>query len=210
MKQMKSQNKLVNSFLIGLLVLVSGFAIYYAIEENGRSSVVVETFDGCVEEGGTIKDTDPRTCKYEDRKYTEIKKTQTAETSQPDDSEQKSSSEDNNTNDEKETDTPEVTTGIYADYDPNYLERAKDGNVLLFFKADWCSSCNAMDKNIQENADDIPSNVTILKVDYSDRKDLVKKYSINRQHSFIEVDENGDPVKNLPAFVSLDHLIANY
>ncbi len=85
----------------------------------------------------------------------------------------------------------------YVDYSEANLAKAteNDGKAVLFFAAlAWCPSCQAADKDIQANFDKVPSDVTILKVDYDTAKDLKQKYAITMQDTFVQVDGQGEEV----------------
>ncbi len=85
--------------------------------------------------------------------------------------------------------------GIYVDYDASYLSRAAEGDVVLFFHAPWCPHCKETNTDILNNKDNIPGNVTILKVDYDSSKDLRNKYGVTYQHTFVQVDSTGNKLK---------------
>tara|TARA_B100000508_G_scaffold37782_2_gene29594 strand:- start:3030 stop:3644 length:615 start_codon:yes stop_codon:yes gene_type:complete len=87
--------------------------------------------------------------------------------------------------------------GTYTDYDPKLLANAADGDVVLLFSADWCPSCRTLDKDIKANLSEIPSNITLLVVDYDTEHELRKKYGVTRQHTLVQVDANGDKIKTL-------------
>ena len=85
----------------------------------------------------------------------------------------------------------------YVDYSEANLAKAteNDGKAVLFFAAlAWCPSCQAADKDIQANFSKVPSDVTILRVDYDTAKDLKQKYAITMQDTFVQVDGNGEEV----------------
>jgi thioredoxin 1 len=56
----------------------------------------------------------------------------------------------------------------------------------LFFHADWCPTCVAAEKDILSK--DIPSDLTILKVNFDSEIELKKKYEIIAQTTFIQID----------------------
>jgi thiol-disulfide isomerase/thioredoxin len=74
--------------------------------------------------------------------------------------------------------------GKYLPYTEAAFEEARDTDRLLFFYANWCPTCRPVDKAIQAQAADIPSGVTILRVNYNDtetdqmEKDLAKRYAV--------------------------------
>lgn len=92
--------------------------------------------------------------------------------------------------------TPETTKpGIYTDYSSNLLANAEKGSVVLFFNASWCPTCRVAVRNINNSLDSIPSDLTILSVDYDDSTDLKRKYGVTYQHTFVKVDKDGDQLK---------------
>jgi thiol-disulfide isomerase/thioredoxin len=84
--------------------------------------------------------------------------------------------------------------GHYEAYTPDKLSRAETGKVVLFFKADWCPVCKALDTNIRANLSNIPKGVSVLIVNYDNSTDLKKKYGVTYQHTFVQVDKNGNQI----------------
>jgi thioredoxin 1 len=80
------------------------------------------------------------------------------------------------------------------------LDEAYDTRRVLYFYASWCPTCIPADRDFKENADKIPEDVTLIRVNYSDpdtdqnEKDLAKKYGVTYQHTFVQIDENGEEV----------------
>lgn len=85
--------------------------------------------------------------------------------------------------------------GGYTTYDSGKLSFAKNGKVVLFFHAPWCPSCVAYDKKITQNTIMVPENVLLMKTDYDTNMELRKKYGVTSQHTFVQVDENGNLIK---------------
>lgn len=84
-----------------------------------------------------------------------------------------------------------VKGGQYVAYDASKLSFAREGKVVLFFRASWCPSCRALDADIKANLSQIPADVLILDVDYDKYTDLKKQYGVTYQHTLVRVDENG-------------------
>ena len=84
----------------------------------------------------------------------------------------------------------EINAGYY-DYSSDKLLFAEKGNVVLFFSATWCPSCLELEADIQNNMASIGDNLLILRVDYDNSEELKSKYSIDFQHSFVQVDASG-------------------
>jgi thiol-disulfide isomerase/thioredoxin len=87
------------------------------------------------------------------------------------------------------------------------LQNAHDGDVVLFFKADWCPTCIALDKSIIDQSNDIPEHVTILEIDYDNATELRKKYGVTTQHTLVQVDENGEMIAKWTGGADLDALV---
>lgn len=100
---------------------------------------------------------------------------------------------------EKEEDVMEKAETGYAEYDPALLWSNDD--VVLFFHAPWCPSCKAADKSIMETGVD---DFLLLKTDYDSNTDLRKKYGVTYQHTFVQVDANGDLIKKWSGSNSVD------
>jgi len=93
--------------------------------------------------------------------------------------------------------------GSYTNYSADLLKKAEDGNVVIFFKASWCTTCQALDKDIKANSDQIPSNLTILDADYDKETSLKKKYGVTTQHTLVKVDKDGNQIKKVTGLSSL-------
>lgn len=64
--------------------------------------------------------------------------------------------------------------------------------VLLLFKANWCSSCKVLEDEIQEQW--IPRWILIMYVDFDKEFELRKKYKVNNQHTVVYVDQQWNEV----------------
>jgi thiol-disulfide isomerase/thioredoxin len=100
------------------------------------------------------------------------------------------------------------TPGTYGAYDPAKLVKAAEGQVVLFFHANWCPECVRLNKDITENLAGIPSLLTILKVDYDNSSELKKKYGVTHQHTMVQVDANGNLLKKWSGSPTLSALVS--
>jgi len=98
------------------------------------------------------------------------------------------------TDESNESDQLNKTSGLYAKYS-NDLKQYENKDIILFFKADWCPSCRVIDADIKASLSDIPENVVILELNYDKETDLKKKYGVTTQHTFVQIDTNGDMIK---------------
>jgi thiol-disulfide isomerase/thioredoxin len=101
-----------------------------------------------------------------------------------------------------------LASGVYENYSPEKLAYAETGDVVLFFHASWCPSCRAVNKDIENNTDAIPSGVSILKLDYDKETELKQKYGVTTQHTFVQVDSQGTMIKKWSGGSTLDSIIA--
>jgi thiol-disulfide isomerase/thioredoxin len=66
------------------------------------------------------------------------------------------------------------------------------GDVVLFFNASWCPTCKATVQSL--DADGVPPGLTVVSVDYDAATDLKQQYGVTVQHTFVQVDEQGNPL----------------
>lgn len=87
-----------------------------------------------------------------------------------------------------------MAKGSYETYAPEKLANAKNGSVVLFFRATWCPTCKALDADIRAHLNAIPDGVTILDVDYDKSTVLKQKYGVTYQHTLVQVDTEGNMI----------------
>lgn len=104
--------------------------------------------------------------------------------------------------------TPSATNttgaGSYSDYDQAKLANALTGKVVLNFSAPWCPICREADKNFK--ASKTPDGLTLLKVDYDSSTALKRKYGVTYQHTFVQVDKDGNLLKKWSGSTTYDDL----
>lgn len=101
-------------------------------------------------------------------------------------------------------------SGVYTEYDEAKLASSK-GRDYLFFHAPWCPQCRAIESSINAGGN-IPSGVTIFKVDYDTSQDLRKKYGVTQQTTFVSVDNQGNFIDKYVAYdnPSIDSVVENF
>lgn len=88
----------------------------------------------------------------------------------------------------------EVATN-YVKYSEDNLAKAKiNGRPVLYFWASWCPTCKMLDEELRGRGSELPSNVTILQVNYDTEKELKQKYQIVQQHTLVQIDNEGKEV----------------
>jgi thiol-disulfide isomerase/thioredoxin len=101
----------------------------------------------------------------------------------------------------------EINPGFYGKYGD--VEIGEYNNTILFFTAQWCPSCIALEEHIEKYKNSIPSEVAILKVDFDTNTDLRDKYNVEIQHSFVLIDSDGTQIKKWRNSKTLNEVIDN-
>lgn len=102
-----------------------------------------------------------------------------------------------------------MKAGSYEAYAPEkVMLSSPTHDVVLFFRASWCPTCRALDSDIKANLSKIPSSLTILDVNYDNSTALKQKYGVTYQHTFVQVDKDGNLVKKWSGSQTLSALIA--
>jgi len=112
---------------------------------------------------------------------------------------------------EEEVEVEEVIEyGEYKTYSEAELAEAyeKGKRVVLFFHATWCPLCKQADTEFLRDVTKLPDDVVLLKTDYDSETALKQKYSVTYQHTFVQIDEDGEQVTK---WISggMDKLLAN-
>jgi len=82
----------------------------------------------------------------------------------------------------------------YSTYTQETLREAQasEKKIVLYFWAPWCTSCTSLDIELKENEAKIPDEVMVLRVDYDSESVLKQKYQVVTQHTFVQIDQNGE------------------
>lgn len=116
---------------------------------------------------------------------------------QPTTSEDTKTSQQTNNEETPEAPESESQPGKYEEYNETAFAQT-EGRRILFFYAPWCPQCRALDASIQEGT--VPSGVAIFKTDYDSHQELRQKYDVTIQTTLVEVDENGNEVREYVAY----------
>ena len=90
---------------------------------------------------------------------------------------------------------PRTVSAKYQSYLPDSYIQAEGKKRILFFHATWCPTCKQANQDIETNLSQIPEDVVIFKTDYDTETQLKSKYGITYQHTFVLVDDQGNPLK---------------
>lgn len=95
---------------------------------------------------------------------------------------------------------------MYESYEAAASQYA-ESNVVLFFNAAWCSTCKIARDNFEASLDEIPSDLTVVVVDFDDSSELRKKYGVTLQHTFVQIDSMGEMVKKWSGSTSIEQIV---
>ena len=98
--------------------------------------------------------------------------------------------------------------GTYEAYVPEKVALADEGSVLLFFHADWCPTCRALEAEIEKDISVLPEGLHILKVDYDTATALKQQYKVTTQHTFVQVNAAGELIQRFNDEQNLADVIA--
>lgn len=102
----------------------------------------------------------------------------------------------------------------YIEYSTSNLNSTKNTRRVLFFYASWCPTCRPTDANFKANLEKIPEDTTLIRVNYNDsdtdemEKLLAEKYGVTYQHTFVQIDRDGNEVVKWNGG-DIDELLAN-
>ena len=66
---------------------------------------------------------------------------------------------------------------------------------MLFFNAKWCPACRAINEALTSDPGKIPAKTTVVSVDYDQHTDLRQRYGVTTQHTFVQIDTNGEKTR---------------
>lgn len=107
-----------------------------------------------------------------------------------------------------EEDVTETVPGSYIDYADyvNDAESYQGSDVVLFFHASWCSTCHAAEQSIVSTG--VSDGLTIVKVDYDSSQDLKQQHGVTLQHTFVQVDSDGQQKAKFVGQTTVDDIVA--
>lgn len=88
----------------------------------------------------------------------------------------------------------------YFPYSEQVFNNHSGKKRVLFFYANWCPTCRPADANFKDLEKKIPDDTVVIRVNYKDsdtddmEKELANKYKITYQHSFIQIDSQGNEI----------------
>ena len=87
----------------------------------------------------------------------------------------------------------------YVEFTDGILD-STSGRRVLYFYANWCPTCRPADADFKANADKLPEDVTVIRVNYNDtatdasEEALADEYGVTYQHTFVQIDEEGNKI----------------
>ncbi len=103
----------------------------------------------------------------------------------------------------------ENTLHGYMDFTPDILASAlvAGKKVILYFHADWCPTCVALEKDIAANPNGIPVDTLLLKIDYDTESELKRKYKVVTQHTNIYLNWDGTEESRLLGWIRIKDIL---
>ena len=91
----------------------------------------------------------------------------------------------------------EAASQSYITYDQYqaFKDTYADSKVVLFFNATWCPDCRAINEALTSDPGKIPAKTTVVSVDYDQHTDLRQRYGVTTQHTFVQIDTNGEKTR---------------
>ncbi len=86
-----------------------------------------------------------------------------------------------------------MAQGPFIPYrDPAQTMMLAEGKpTVLFFNASWCPDCRAAREDFTARADEL-TGVNLILVDYDNSDELQARYGVTYQHTFVQIDSNGN------------------
>lgn len=106
--------------------------------------------------------------------------------------------------------TTSVASGGWITWDQYQKDPQKYANsdVVLFFNASWCPTCQNTVKSLDAAKAEFPAGLTVVSIDYDTATDLKKKYGVTTQHTFVHVDSSGAELKKWTGTETVDDIQA--
>lgn len=88
----------------------------------------------------------------------------------------------------------------YVPFTPTVLADSASSRRVLYFYASWCPTCIPANADFEKNVSMLPEDLTVIRVNYNDpdtdkdEKALATKYGITYQHTFVQIDSDGNEV----------------
>lgn len=86
-------------------------------------------------------------------------------------------------------------------------DKYDDFDVVLFFNASWCSTCKVIRDDLEASRGDIPADLVIVIVDFDKSVELKKKHRVTIQHTFVQVDADGNELARWAGSASLEKIL---
>lgn len=89
---------------------------------------------------------------------------------------------------------PDAYKERYLDYTEEAFNSLMSNRRVIFFAASWCPTCQAANQAYLSKLSEIPEDVSVFIANYDEEIELKAKYNITYQHTFVQVDRNGNEI----------------
>ena len=101
---------------------------------------------------------------------------------------------------EEEATETEVSEAVFVELaNSNYDQLLGSEPFALFFHAEWCPTCKALEADIDELISTFPKGSTVIMANFDTETELRKEFGVNVQSTVVIIDEQGEKVEVLAA-----------
>ncbi|MDF2379694.1 MAG: thioredoxin family protein [Candidatus Gracilibacteria bacterium] len=106
--------------------------------------------------------------------------------------------------------TEEVSTKIQPFTTAAFTAAKGNQPVAIHFTAEWCPTCKALDKTINERAAELPEDAIVFLADYDNETALKAEHGITVQTTVVFFDKEGNKTEtiNNPKFEKINELLS--
>lgn len=97
--------------------------------------------------------------------------------------------------------------GSYQKYDEGLI--AQHEKNILFFTATWCPSCINVEMMLETQKNLIPTTSAIFTVNLDEHAMLREKYHVERPHTFIQIDRDGNEMARWSGDTTLEDIMSH-
>jgi thiol-disulfide isomerase/thioredoxin len=129
---------------------------------------------------------------------------ETIEAMTEEDTEQEQEEASEETTEESDEAETSYSAAVYTD---NQAALQEAGPKVVYFHADWCPTCRALEERVQSTLGQFPDGTKIVKVDYDAETALKNQYGVKVQTSLVVLNAEGEQVGNVLVNPSNEQLI---
>lgn len=91
-----------------------------------------------------------------------------------------------------------------AEYEADPASYHEAGDVVLFFNATWCPTCQVSVDSL--TTEGVPAGLSVVAVDFDSATELRQQHGVTLQHTYVQIDEAGKQLAKWTGSVSGDDI----